>query len=177
MELRDAARRVREEHEAKTAQHRVEAAIVEAKRLAVFYHDGRIRRAGQALARPIDHGRGDVGGRDMAAQTHYGKSGLGRDPGTSCDVKYPLTQCKAGRSHQERNEVGRDVGDGSVIRACRLVLIFQFTHAPALMLASIGDRHIEPLRVSVSERVAMAPTTSAAPAPSSIRFLLSAPNA
>jgi hypothetical protein len=41
---------------AKTAQHGVEGAIVETERLAVLHHDGGVRRAGQALARPIHHG-------------------------------------------------------------------------------------------------------------------------
>src|SRR4029453_6479263 len=56
MELRKAARRVQEEHQAETAQHGVECAIVETERLTVLDHDGGVRRAGQALARPIHHG-------------------------------------------------------------------------------------------------------------------------
>src|SRR5262245_61637458 len=39
IELRQAARRVLEEHEAKAAQHRVKAAVVEPERLAVLDHD------------------------------------------------------------------------------------------------------------------------------------------
>ena len=98
MELQEAARRVREEHEGKTAQYRVEAAIVERERLAVLDRDGSVRRAGQALARSIDHGLGDVGSRDMAARTDHGKSRLCDDPGTSGGVQHPLTGRKAGCS-------------------------------------------------------------------------------
>ena len=43
MKLGEAARRIREEHEAETAQYRVEDAIVEAERLAVRDHDRGVR--------------------------------------------------------------------------------------------------------------------------------------
>jgi hypothetical protein len=105
MELREGARWVREEHEAETAQHDVEAAIVKTERLAVLDHDRGVRRAGQALARPIDHGWGDVGGRDVPGRADNGKSGLGGDPGTGRGVEHHLARLKTSRSQQEREEM------------------------------------------------------------------------
>jgi hypothetical protein len=123
MELRKAARRVQEEHQAETAQHGVECAIVETERLTVLDHDGGVRRAGQPLARPIHHGLGDVDGRDVAAGADHGESSLRRNPGTGRDVEHPLARLQTRCPQQEREEMRRDVSEGPVVRACGLVLI------------------------------------------------------
>jgi hypothetical protein len=117
MELRKTARRIREEHETETTQHGVEGAIVEAERLAGLDRDRDVRRWGEALARYIDHGLGDVGSCDMTVRADRGESALGRDPCTRRRVEHPLPQLKTCRPQQEREEVGRDMGEAPVIPA------------------------------------------------------------
>jgi hypothetical protein len=72
--------------------------------------------------RPIDHGLGVIGSRDVAAGADHGDCGLRRDPCTGRDVEHVLAGLKTGRPQEERQEMRGDMSDGLVVCGCSLVL-------------------------------------------------------
>jgi hypothetical protein len=77
---------------------------------------------GEPVACPIHHRLGNVGGRDVATRADNHESALGREARTGRGVEHPLAQPKTSRPQEERQKMRRDMGDGSVVRACGLVL-------------------------------------------------------
>ena len=76
----------------------------------------------ETLARLLDHGGRQVGGRDVAGRADGAEGRLGGEPCARGDVKDAHTRREAGGAQQEGHEVRRDVRKGAIVFCRGLVL-------------------------------------------------------
>ena len=108
MELGERARRIGEEHQRQAAQHRVEARVGEAHRLAVFDSGGDVGGAAEAPARLLDHAGRDVDGGDVPGRPDDTQSGLGNQAGAGGDVEQAMAGGEMACIQHKGHEVPRD---------------------------------------------------------------------
>ena len=88
-----------EVHQPHVADHRIEAFVGQAERLAVRDRECDVRPRTQPLARPAEHGGRDVGGCDVAGRADGAERRLGSKTGAGrhVETRWPATR-RAARS-------------------------------------------------------------------------------